>query len=202
MAETIGLPKLKIAFEAAAQAAANRSKRGYVGLIVRDKKAQGLHKLSSDAMIPMELGEANKAHIKTAFEGSDRGRPSLVYLAVVPPDGERGAGTPDCGHEIAGDDEVREMLDEVFQRTASGGGGPETQEGPETSVPSETAALENGLKLLSAVSLDYLAPPPDVTEEELAALEAWAKAQRAAVGEITAPFTFIRFELLDEIGVN
>lgn len=87
MNETIGLPKLKIAFEAAAQAVANRAKRGYVGLVVRDEKAQGLHKLSSDTMIPLELGEANKAHVKTAFEGSDRGKPSLVYLAVIPPSG-------------------------------------------------------------------------------------------------------------------
>ena len=68
MNETIGLPKLKIAFEAAAQAVANRAKKGYVGLVVRDEKAQGLHKLSSDTMIPLELGEANKAHIKTAFD--------------------------------------------------------------------------------------------------------------------------------------
>ena len=88
MNETIGLPKLKIAFEAAAQAVANRSKKGYVGMVVRDEKAQGLHKLSSDTMIPLELGEANKAHIKTAFEGSDRGKPSLVYLAVIPPAAE------------------------------------------------------------------------------------------------------------------
>jgi len=85
MNESIGLPKLKIAFEAAARAVANRAKKGYVGLIVRDEKAQGLHKLSSDTMIPAELGETNKTHIKTAFEGSDRGRPSLVYLVVIPP---------------------------------------------------------------------------------------------------------------------
>lgn len=93
MNETIGLPKLKIAFEAAVQAVANRSKKGYVGMVVRDEKAQGLHKLSSDTMIPLELGEANKAHIKTAFEGSDRGRPSLVYLAVIPPAAENDTTT-------------------------------------------------------------------------------------------------------------
>lgn len=170
--ETIGLPKLKIAFEAAAQAVANRSKRGYVGLIVRDTQALGLHKLSSDTMIPPELGEANKAHIKTAFEGSDRGRPSLVYLAVIPPNGEQSADAPGCGHKIAGEDEVREMLDEVL--------GPEGAEAPEPDVPPETAALEGGLKLLSSVSLDYLAPPPDVTGGELEALDAWVKGQRAA----------------------
>ncbi len=136
MAESIGLPKLKIAFEAAAQATANRAKKGYVGLIVRDTEAQGLHKLSSDTMIPAELGEANKAHIKTAFEGSDRGCPSLVYLAVIPP--------------------------------------------AEAEAEPSAAALEGGLTLLETVSVDYLAGPPDVTSEELTALDAWTKAQRAA----------------------
>lgn len=99
MNETIGLPKLKIAFEAAAQAAANRAKKGYAALIVRDEKAQGLHKLSSDTMIPAQLGEDNKAHIKTAFEGSDRGRPSLVYLAVIPA-AEKGAAALEGGLKL------------------------------------------------------------------------------------------------------
>ena len=40
-ATSIGLPKLKIAFEKAAQATANRAKKGYVGMIVRDAKARG-----------------------------------------------------------------------------------------------------------------------------------------------------------------
>ena len=35
MATTIGLPSLTIAFQAAAQQAANRSKKGYVGVFVR-----------------------------------------------------------------------------------------------------------------------------------------------------------------------
>ncbi len=135
MAESIGLPKLRIAFEAAAQATANRAKKGYVGLIVRDARAQGLHKLSSDTTIPAELGEDNKALIRTAFEGSDRGRPSLVCLAVIAP---------------------ADMETEP------------------------SAALESGLKLLETVSVDYLAGPPDVTGEELTALDAWTKAQRAA----------------------
>ena len=62
MTESIGLPKLKIAFEAAAQAVSNRAKKGYVGVIVRDAKAQGLHKLISSTMIPGELGEENRAY--------------------------------------------------------------------------------------------------------------------------------------------
>ena len=81
---SIGLPKLKIAFEAAARQTINRSKKGYAAVFVRDAKAQGLHRLSSDTMIPSELGEANRSYIKTAFVGSDRGQPSLVYLVVIP----------------------------------------------------------------------------------------------------------------------
>lgn len=160
MNETIGLPKLKIAFEAAAQAVANRAKKGYVGVIIRDEKAQGLHKLSSETMIPLELGEANKAHIKTAFEGSDRGRPSLVYLVVIPTEKSQPITEPDE------DGEVR-------------------------AAASDSAALESGLKLLSAVSVDYLAPPPDVTDGELEALDSWVKAQRAAYRtvKLVRPFT-------------
>lgn len=190
MNESIGLPKLKIAFEAAAQALANRAKRGYVGLIVRDTKALGLHKLSSDTMIPQELGEENKAHVKTAFEGSGRGRPSLVYLAVIPADGtwpEEPDGA--CGHELASDGEVREMLDEAL-----GGGKARAAGEPEAGAGNEgedSAALEGGLKLLEAVSVDYLAGPPDVTAAELETLNAWVKGQRAAYRpvKLVRPFT-------------
>lgn len=80
---SIGLPKLQIAFEAAARQTINRSKKGYAAMIVRDAKAQGLHKLSSATMIPTELGEANQAQVRLAFEGSDRGVPSLIYLVVI-----------------------------------------------------------------------------------------------------------------------
>lgn len=132
--ESIGLPKLKIAFEAAARAVSNRAKRGYVGVIVRDSKAQGLHKLVSDTMIPTELGQENKDYILSAFTGSDRGKPSLVYAAVIPPATEEG-GTED---------------------------------------------LEAGLRLLEAVSLDYLALMPDPSKEELKAADTWTRAQRAA----------------------
>lgn len=160
MNETIGLPKLKIAFEAAARAVANRAKKGYVGVIIRDEKAQGLHKLSSETMIPLELGEANKAHIKTAFEGSDRGRPSLVYLVVIPTEKSQPITEPD-------------------------------EDGEAQAAPSGSAALESGLKLLSAVSVDYLAPPPDVTDGELETLDSWVKAQRAAYRtvKLVRPFT-------------
>lgn len=83
MPTTNGLPTLKIAFEKAAAAVANRSKKGYAAMFVRDAKAHGVYTLISDALIPTDLGEANKNLIKSCFEGSDRGGPSLVYLVVI-----------------------------------------------------------------------------------------------------------------------
>ena len=132
MATTIGLPTLKIAFEKAAEQVANRSKKGYVALFVRDAQEQGVHALSSEALIPANLGEANKEYVRQCFTGSDRGGPSLVYLVVI------ATGTDD------------------------------------------TTALEAGLKSIEQYSIDYLAGPPDVTDEELAKLVEWVKAQRAA----------------------
>ena len=131
MATTIGLPTLKIAFEKAAEQVANRSKKGYVALFVRDAQEQGVHALSSEALIPSKLGEANKEYVRQCFTGSDRGGPSLVYLVVI------ATGTDD------------------------------------------TTALEAGLKSIEQYSIDYLAGPPDVTDEELAKLVEWTKAQRA-----------------------
>ena len=85
MATTIGLPSLTITFQAAAQQAANRSKKGYVGVFVRDAKAQGVHQLSSAALIPAELGQDNQGYIKRAFTGSDRGGPaSRAVVSSVP----------------------------------------------------------------------------------------------------------------------
>ena len=86
MATNIGLPSLSIVFEKAAQAVANRSKKGYVGVFVRDSKAQGVHQLSSAALIPSELGEENQAYIERAFTGSDRGQPSKVAAVVIAQD--------------------------------------------------------------------------------------------------------------------
>lgn len=128
---SIGLPKLFIAFEAAARAANNRAKRGYVAVIVRDTNKQGVHLLQDETLIPADLGQANIEHIKTAFQGSDRGVPSLVVLLVIAP------GTDD------------------------------------------TTALEAGLKLIERYSVDYIAPPPDMTDEESAKLLEWTLAQRA-----------------------
>ena len=89
MATTIGLPTLKISFEKAAAEVASRSKKGYVAMFVRDSNAQGVYLLNSTALIPTGLGEDNKKHILTAFEGSDRGSPSLVILDLKEIDPEK-----------------------------------------------------------------------------------------------------------------
>ena len=135
MATSIGLPSLTIKFQAAAQAAANRSKKGFVGVIVRDTKAQGVHALSSAALIPTELGEANRAYLAQAFTGSDRGKPSKVVAVVIAPGGKDAEGT---------------------------------------------SALEGGLRALEGQSLDYIAGPPDISEEEKTVLQDWIKARRKA----------------------
>ena len=132
MPTTIGLPSLTITFQAAARAAANRSKKGYVGVFVRDTKSQGVHQLSSAALSPSDLGADNQAYLERAFTGSDRGQPSKVVAVVID------TGTTD------------------------------------------TTALEAGLKLIEGMSLDYIAPPPDVTAAEKTLLETWVKARRAA----------------------
>ena len=130
MATSIGLPSLTITFQRAAQAAANRSKKGYVGVFVRDSQAQGVHQLTSAALIPSELGQDNQDYLARAFTGSDRGQPSKVVAVVIAP------GTDD------------------------------------------TDALEAGLKLIENQSLDYIAPPPDVTAAEKTLLETWVKERR------------------------
>ena len=83
MATTIGLPSLTISFQKAAQAVANRSKKGYVGVFVRDTQAQGVHQLTSAALIPSNLGADNQAYIRRAFTGSDRGQASKVVAVVI-----------------------------------------------------------------------------------------------------------------------
>ncbi|WP_417044766.1 phage tail sheath C-terminal domain-containing protein [Dysosmobacter sp.] len=130
MSTNIGLPSLTIAFQKAAQATANRSKKGFVGLFVRDTQEQGVHQLTSAALIPTKLGVDNQNYIKRAFAGTDRGVPSKVVAVVIAP------GTED------------------------------------------TTALEDGLKLIENQTLDYIAPPPDVTEDEKAVLETWVKGRR------------------------
>lgn len=130
MATTIGLPSLTITFQKAAGQAANRSKKGYVGVFVRDTNSQGVHQLSSAALIPSDLGQDNQDYISRAFTGSDRGQPSKVVAVVI---------------------------------------------GTDTSDTDDLAA---GLKLIENMSLDYIAPPPDVTAGEKTLLETWVKGRR------------------------
>ena len=130
MATTIGLPSLTITFQKAAQAVANRSKKGFVGVFVRDTQAQGVHHLTSAALIPSTLGVDNQDYLQRAFTGSDRGQPSKVVAVVIAP------GTED------------------------------------------TTALEAGLKGIENQSLDYIAPPPDVTAAEKLLLEEWVTERR------------------------
>ena len=132
METKIGLPSLTISFQKAAQAAANRSKKGYVGVFVRDAQAQGVHQLTSAALIPSGLGADNQAYLARAFTGTDRGQPSKVVAVVI------ATGTED------------------------------------------TTALEAGLKLIENQSLDYIAPPPDVTAAEKTLLGTWVKERRKA----------------------
>lgn len=85
MSTSIGLPSLSIAFRRAAQEIQNRQKRGFVGLILRDTAAQGLHSIPNAAAIPEGLGETNKASIRRALQGSERGTPSKVIVSVIDP---------------------------------------------------------------------------------------------------------------------
>ena len=132
MATKYGLPTLTITFQRAAEDTTSQLRSGVVGVIVRDAEANGVYQLISPTLIPSELGADNIAHIKGAFEGSDRGQPGKVVLLVI------ATGTED------------------------------------------TSNLEAGLPLLEGVAVDYLAGPPDVTENELAVLTDWVKAQRKA----------------------
>ena len=84
MATSNTLPTLKISFEAAAQAVANRSKKGYVALLLRDAEAQGLHVLTGETLIPSALGEENKAVIRSALQGmGNTGIPMVSGIAEL-----------------------------------------------------------------------------------------------------------------------
>mgnify|MGYP005759726045 CR=1 FL=1 len=131
MSTSNGLPTLTITFQKAAQTVANRSKKGFVGVFVRDSEAQGVHQITSVALIPSALSVDNQAYLQRAFEGSSRGGPSKVVAIVIAPGTEN------------------------------------------------TTALEAGLALLAGQTLDYLAPPPDLTEAEEQVLVDWVKERRS-----------------------
>lgn len=78
----IGLPKIHVVFENAAQALLTRAKKGVVGVMVRDTKAAGVYTLTDESDIPAALGEVNKEYVARAFAGSELGRATKVVLAV------------------------------------------------------------------------------------------------------------------------
>ena len=78
MATTNGLPTLKIAFEKAAAQVANRKQEGLCGRLCTGCKRPGRPSAQQRRPHPQQPGEDNKKHVELAFEGSDRGAPSLV----------------------------------------------------------------------------------------------------------------------------
>lgn len=93
---SIGLPKIHVAFEDAAEALLTRAKKGVVGVMVRDTKALGVYTLTDESQIPSALGETNKAYVARTFAGSGLGRATKVVLIVfstAKPSGEAEAPT-------------------------------------------------------------------------------------------------------------
>lgn len=67
----MGLPKVEISFRTAAAAAVKRSKKGVVGIILRDanQSAGGAWRMTGASDIPSALGADNKGCIERAFAG-------------------------------------------------------------------------------------------------------------------------------------
>lgn len=89
----IGLPKIRVVFERAAQNIMGRAKKGVVGVVVRDTKAMGVYELTDATQIPAGLGEANKEYITRGFAGSALGKPSKLVLLVYSTQKPTGAET-------------------------------------------------------------------------------------------------------------
>lgn len=89
----IGLPKIRVVFERAAQNIMGRAKKGTVGVIVHDIKAMGVYELADATQIPAQLGEENKAYITRGFTGSGVGKPSKLVLLVYSTQKPTGAET-------------------------------------------------------------------------------------------------------------
>lgn len=95
----MGLPELSFAYRAAAQSAANRSKKGVVALILRDEGlSEGVYTAAHEADIPTELGAENKAYIKRALTGYVS-TPSKVLAAVLRA-GEEETAAPTRGLDL------------------------------------------------------------------------------------------------------
>lgn len=121
----IGMPKIHVAFENAAQAVMTRAKKGVVGVLVRDTKAQGVYTITDAEQVPSALSEANKAYASKALMGSDRGRPTKLVLVVFAPAAKSAEGE------------------------------------------AVTDRLGEALALLNGKSVDYLAGPADMTQDEV-----------------------------------
>ena len=161
MANSIGLPSLVIKFQAAAQAAANRSKKGYVGVLVRDAKEQGVHPLSSAGLIPTELGQENRDYIARAFTGSDRGGPSKVVAVVIAP------GTEDTTALEGGLKAIEnQSLDYVV--------------GPPDITEAEKTALQNWVKARRAAYRTEKAVVPNAAEADHMGIINFAEERLAA----------------------
>lgn len=80
-----GLPKIRMIFENAAQDILTRAKKGVVGVLVRDTKAQGVYTITDESQIPSALGETNRAYAARALTGSVLGQPTKLVLVVAAP---------------------------------------------------------------------------------------------------------------------
>lgn len=88
-----GLPKIRVIFENAAQDILTRAKKGTVGVLVRDTKAQGVYTITDESQIPSSLGEANRAYAARALMGTKLGRPTKLVLVVFAPAENEETGT-------------------------------------------------------------------------------------------------------------
>ncbi|WP_050698666.1 phage tail sheath subtilisin-like domain-containing protein [Anaeromassilibacillus senegalensis] len=81
----MGLPNINIAFKTAAAAAVQLSKKGTVGLIIKDSKQNGAHVITGATEVPAELAADNQEYVSRTFLGYVSA-PSKVILYVLPLD--------------------------------------------------------------------------------------------------------------------
>lgn len=89
MSVTMGVPKIKFTYRAAAQSVAMRMKQGVVALIVQDPgTAAGVYSIGDVDDIPKGLSESSVAYIKMALIGSRWNTPSNVLVSVIDTDAD------------------------------------------------------------------------------------------------------------------